>query len=303
MLKRSIALLLLALAIMPVPGRAQADLRLARMEVALWPEYDRPSMLVLYKAALPASITLPVELTFRIPVAAGEPHAVAIQQPGGPLMNAGYTRQVNGEWALITFTATSPQVWLEYYDPGLNVESRQRRFEYRWPGDYAVDSFLIEVQQPTGASDLRVSPVTVTSRQGQDGLIYHSAEVGSFEAGETFTIRVEYQKDTSALSADDLDIQPSAPLAPVTTGRFDLRSLLPWALGILGLLLLVGGGWWFWSSSREEVPVRDRRRRRAPATPADATAPGDGVYCHQCGKRASPGDRFCRSCGARLRVD
>ena len=302
-MKRSIILLILAFSLLATPVRAQTEMRLASLEVALWPEYDEPSMLVFYKAALPAGVTLPVELTFRIPVAAGEPHAVAVQQPGGPLLTAGYTRQVSGEWALITFTATSPQIRLEYYDPGLSKQGRQRQFEYHWPGDYAVDSFLIEVQQPTGSTDMRVSPVTVSSTQGQDGLIYNTADAGSFEAGETFTISVEYQKDTEALSADDLEVLPSAPLTPETAGRFDPRALLPWALGLLGLLLLVGGGWWFWRSSREETPVRDRRRRQAPAAPADTTAPGDGIYCHQCGKRASAGDRFCRSCGARLRVE
>lgn len=303
MLKRSIAILILAFALIPVHVRAQSEIRLARMEVALWPEYDEPSMLVLYKAALPAEVTLPVELTFRIPVAAGEPHAVALQQPGGTLMTATYTRQVSGDWALITFTATSPQVWLEYYDPGLNKEGRQRQFEYQWPGDYAVDSFLIEVQQPTGSTDLRVSPVTVTSNQGQDGLLYHTADVGSFEAGEPFTISVEYQKEGDALSADDLEVLPSAPLTTDDSGRFNPRTLLPWALGFLGLLLLAGGGWWFWRTSREEAPARERGRRRAPSKTVDSAAPGDGIYCHQCGKRAAAGDRFCRSCGARLRVE
>jgi hypothetical protein len=301
--KRSIALLILVVLLAPVAATAQSEIRLARMEVALWPEYDRPSMLVLYKAALPADVDLPVELTFRIPAAAGEPHAVAIQQPGGPLMTTGYTRQVSGEWALITFTATTPQVWVEYYDPGLARDGRQRRFEYDWPGDYAVDDFRIEVQQPTGATDLRVSSVTVASNQGQDGLVYYTAEVGSIEEGEPFTITVEYQKDGDALSADDLEVLPSAPLDTETSIRFEPRELLPWILGAAGLLLLAGGGWWFWRSSREEAPTRDRRRRRAAVAPVDASAPGDGIYCHQCGKRAAAGDRFCRSCGARLRVE
>jgi hypothetical protein len=300
--------LILALTLIPLPARSQAEIRLARMEVALWPEYDKPSMLVLYMAALPAEVTLPVELTFRIPVSAGDPHAVAIQQPGGSLMTASFTRQVSGEWALITFTATSPQIRLEYYDPALSKEGRQRRFEFTWPGDYAVDSFNIEVQQPTGASDMVISSVTASTSQGQDGLVYHTAEVGTFEVGEPFTITVQYQKDGDALSADDLEVLPSAPLSTEDSLRFDPRGLLPWILGVLGLALLAGGGWWFWRSSREETPARDRKRRRAASRPMETSSTGagitnDAIYCHQCGKRAAPGDRFCRSCGARLRVE
>jgi hypothetical protein len=303
LVKRSIILLIFALALLLVPGRAQSDIRLARMEVDLWPEYDRPNLLVIYQAALPAEVTLPIELTFRIPVEAGEPHAVAVQQPDGQLLTTGYTRQVSGDWALITFTATTPQAWLEYYDPGLNFDGRQRRFEYFWPGDYAVDSFVIEVQQPTGSSDMRVSPVTASSNQRQDGFTYNTAEVGSFEAGETFTIRVEYQKAGDALSVDDLEIRPSAPITAPAPGGFDFRTALPWVLGILGLLLLAGGGWWFWRSSQGEDLAPARRRRKPASAPSIPAVPGEGIYCHQCGKRASSGDRFCRSCGARLRVE
>jgi hypothetical protein len=303
--KRIIALLIVAVSLLPAPGRAQTGPALSILEVDLWPEYDRPSMLVLYKATLPAGVALPVELTFRIPEAAGEPHAVAVQQ-GTALFSVAYDRQVSGEWALITFTATSPQVRLEYYDPALSIEGRPRHFEYQWPGDYGVSSFLVQVQQPTGAEDMRISPSLGNGSQGEDGLIYYHADLGSLEAGETFTITVDYQKDTDTLSADDLEIQPSAPITAETPGRVNTRALLPWILGLAGLLLIAGGGWWYWRSSREAAPSKGRRRRISGTAGVDVRpekGPQGEVYCHQCGKRASPGDRFCRSCGARLRIE
>jgi len=40
--------------------------------------------------------------------------------------------------------------------------------------------------------------------------------------------------------------------------------------------------------------------------PSGKTSPKDEpqnlVYCHQCGKRATPGDQFCRVCGVELRL-
>ena len=120
----------------------------------LWPEYDRQAVLVIYRITLPPSVSLPVDLTIRIPAASGEPSAVAVKQATATgetsLFTIPYTRQVSGEWALIQMTATNPEVQLEYYNSGLLKQEQSRQYEYRWPGDYAVNSFSIQVQHPSG---------------------------------------------------------------------------------------------------------------------------------------------------------
>ncbi len=290
------ALLLLTFA----PVWAQTEITLSSLEVDLWPEYDRPNLLVIYHATLPPQVSLPVELTFRIPLAAGEPHAVAVKQVDGALYSVNYTRQVSGEWGLITFIATTPQVQLEYYDPRLSKQGEQRHFEYRWSGDYAVDSLVIEVQQPVGASEMRLTPSIGSTRLGADGLTYFTIEVGSVAKEATFAIQVDYHKPDEALSIESLQVQPSALLSQQTAGRMDISHALPWLLGGLGVLLILGGVWWYWQSGRGRGGERPRRRRSA-LTPKAEAPEQEGIYCHQCGKRAMPGDRFCRWCGTRLR--
>jgi hypothetical protein len=289
-------LVLLNFSIVP----AQDEITLSSLEVDLWPEYDRPDLLVIYHATLPPQVSLPVELTFRIPLAAGEPHAVAVKQVDGALYSVNYTRQVSGKWGLITFTATTPQVQLEYYDPRLSKQGEQRHFEYQWSGDYAVDSLIVEVQQPVGASELHLTPSLGITRQGADGLTYVTVEVGAVAKDATFNIQVDYRKSSEALSVENLQIQPSAPLSQQTPGRVNLSQIVPWLLGALGVLLLAGGGWWYWHS-RQEKGSTHPHRRRGSAPQKIETSPQEGVYCHQCGKRALPGDRFCRWCGTRLR--
>jgi hypothetical protein len=79
---------------------------------------------------------------------------------------------------------------------------------------------------------------------------------------------------------------------------------LPWILGILGVALIVGGGLWYWQSGKQSATDKSRRRRRtARLKVSDETAAGDEVYCQNCGKRASVGDRFCRTCGTKLRIE
>jgi hypothetical protein len=286
------------------PRQVQNNLTFSALEVDLWPEYDRPSVLVIYHITLPSDTELPVDLILRIPSAVGEPNAVAVRDANGGLLSIAYTREVNGEWSMISFTPTMPEIQVEYYDPSLVMEAGSRHYEYSWPGDYAVDSLTVEVQQPVGATDMRITPGMSSGTIKADGLTYYTSQAGSLPAGQEFGVVVDYQKSTSALSAESLQIQPSAPVSTITPARRNLLAVLPWILGGLGVVLIVGGGgWWYWQSGlgKSHQPKAPRRRRKLVIAQPNEVPEGD-VYCHHCGKRALAGDRFCRTCGTRLRT-
>lgn len=293
---------LLALAVPGGPGAAQQNITLSSLQIDLWPEYDHPSTLVVYRIALPPEVALPALLTFRIPAAAGEPNAVAVRDVTGAAFNVAYTREVQGEWAVITFQATLPSAQLEYYDPGLELEGANRHYVYHWPGDYAVKSALIIVQNPLGATDLQTIPRLATKTQDPSGLIYFGQEIGAMEAGQTFDVTLDYAKETTDLTVDFLNVQPSTPIDADTPGRVNLTDLLPWGLGLAGVLLVAGGAY-YWVAGRNRAvprPAPRNRHRRADAAAETADAQENGVFCHQCGKRTGSGDRFCRSCGTKL---
>jgi len=290
-----------------LPASAQSAPRLSSLEVDLWPEYDRPSVLVIYRITLPAGTSLPVDLSFRIPAGAGEPTAVAVRQAtaegGSSLFTIPHERLVSGEWGVITLTATAPELQLEYYDPGLVKSERARQFEYRWPGDYAVDSLVVQVQQPVGASEMQLSPASGAGVPENDGMTYFNKEVGALPAGQTFSLSIGYKKPGDELSASSLQVQPSAPVTSVTPGQNILSAVLPWVLGGVGVLLILGGGAWYWFSGRQKREDKPRRHRHAATKSEPVEDTGGYVYCHQCGKRAAPSDRFCRACGMKLRVE
>jgi hypothetical protein len=289
-------------------AQAQGNVTLASAAVDLWPEYDRPNMLVIYHLTLSSQVSPPVELSVRIPSRVGDPHAVAVRQPDGALFSVVYEREAQGDWALITFTATSPDVQLEYYDPDLIQQDSARHYEFQWPGDYTVDSLVVSIQQPIGATDMRISPGMGNGQARQDGLVYYTAEVGALQAGEDFSVTMDYQKTSDELSASSLTVEPSAPITDSTAGRMSIMQALPWALGVLGLVLILGGGIWYWQSGRQTPSQESQRRRRKTPPPVSVVSTkeqteAEFIYCHQCGKRASPNDRFCRVCGARLRIE
>jgi hypothetical protein len=305
-----VLLLVLAIvlfSILPTQVYAQEEVKLSYLEVDLWPEYDSPEMLVIYRITLPPTVSLPVDLTFRIPVSAGEPSAVAgrgISAEGeAGLFSIPYEHQVDGEWGLVTLTATVPELQLEYYDPGLVKQEAARQYAFQWPGAYEVDALTIQVQQPRDATGMSISPASGNGVPGEDGLIYYNKQVGSLLAGQDFQLAISYQKDSDSLTASSLQIQPSAPMTSMPTTQSSLLAFLPWVLGIFGVVLIVGGGVWYWQSGKGSESRSKPRRRRKPSAQSQSEAiPAEGhIYCHQCGKRAAKGDRFCRTCGTRLR--
>lgn len=306
MLKR-ISLLFLCLALLfPVSAFAQNDLSISAIEVDLWPEYDRASMLVIYRITLASEVTLPASLRLRIPSRVGVPNAVAAKQPDGSLINVPYDLQSSGDWGDLVFQAPTPEIQIEYYDPELIKDGMRRTFEYRWPGDYAVDMFSMQVQQPLGARDMVIAPSFGNGRSAPDGFVYYFSDIGKISLGQTFSVNLEYQKETDDLSLTDMPISPSGPISESPLTSPGLADLLPYILALIGLVLLVGGGLWYYQSGRDQLQVKPARRRNR-GKPAEQEAgqieEGEHVYCHQCGKRANKGDRFCRVCGTQLRIN
>jgi hypothetical protein len=278
-------------------------LTLRSLEVDIWPEYDRPSVLVIYHITLPSEASLPAELRIRIPSAAGEPNALAVRSADGSLTNLSYTQNVLGEWSEIVFTTTLPEVQLEYYDPTLKKDGSQRTFHYKWSGDYPVEALTIQIQQPMGATEMKITPNTTNVAVGKDGLTYYVTQVDSLAVGQGFEVSLQYRKSNDSLTAESLQVQPSAPMGNVTSTTTVTGNFIPWVLGGLGVFLIVGSvTWWFWQARTVKPRQKSNRsrRRRLVIEPKDVIPEG-AVYCHHCGKRAMPGDRFCRACGTKLR--
>ncbi len=299
-MRRMLALLLLAgILISVTPARAQADAGLLTAQVKVWPEYDKPGVLVIYQLMVSSQTSLPAEMTFRIPKAATKPHVLAIGPTLDSVSDQGieFSLEENGNWVNVVVQVTAPAIQLEYYDPTILINGTQRTFTYTWPGDYAVENFSVELQQPFDASALESSPNLPSIVTSPDGLTYYSDNFGALVDGEELSLEVNYQKASDALSVSFLTVQPSAPVDENTAGRVSLTAYLPWLLGAIGALMIVGGAFYFFRSSGQSQ--RSTRRRHA----GNAEKEDGPTYCAQCGTRARSGDRFCRTCGSRLRVE
>jgi hypothetical protein len=121
--------------------------------------------------------------------------------------------------------------------------------------------------------------------------------MGMLRQGQTYNFLLSYQKPTNTLTYEKQKVGIAGALPQSMWNRG-----LPWALGLLALVMIVGGVWVYWRSGRPQVGQKKHKRRKPAAQVSGETTEDSGVYCHSCGRRASAGDVFCRSCGTKLRI-
>ncbi len=290
-------LLLLGLLVSFQPAHAQGQPSLGSAEVWIWPEYDQPGVLIIQHMLVSANTSLPATMTFRIPAAAQKPAALAVGPTSDTVADTAYTLEADGKWMKVIVEVTAPAIQLEYYDPSLSKSGKNREYLYEWAGDYAVNNFHVELQQPFDASGMEATPALTVSNPIPDGLTYYTGDFGALAAGQIFTLDVSYTKDSDALSVSFMNVQPSAPVDENTAGRVSWSTYLPWLVGAFGVLMIAGGLYYYLRGTARPRP--SARRRHASSEEA---AEGQ-TYCPQCGARARSGDRFCRTCGTRLRTE
>ena len=265
----------------------QAAIVLSSLEIDLWPQYDRPGVLVIYRASIAPGSSLPAPLSFRVPTAAGAPTAVAELRASGQLVTLEYDRRVDGDVATIEFTATRSRIQIEYYDPRIERHDATRSFTFTWPGDYEVGAFSVSAQQPDLARNLTIDPPATRGEQGPDGLLYRTVTRSGVALGEAVDIAVSYETVADQLSVETmLPAEPTSAAASATDAVVGVSYL---AVAVGGALALAAG---------LTLVLAARSRRRGTDTVA---AGGRRGFCAQCGAPAGVGDRFCHRCGASIR--
>ena len=117
---------------------APAAIPLDRLEISLWPDYDRAAVLVIMRGQLSPTIPLPTTVSLPMPARAGSPHAVAKRTAEGNLLTAEYAVVGDADWASIEITSDLPEIRLEYYID-FDSSAPERRYVFSWPGGLGLD--------------------------------------------------------------------------------------------------------------------------------------------------------------------
>jgi len=234
------------------------------------------------------------------------------------LLNLEFTTAASGEVMTISFNAPTANFQFEYYDTSLEVSSSTRRYAFAGVAAYPIQSLVLQVQQPTGASGLTATPALGSSTVGTDGLSYFTSVRNNVAAGEAIALELTYTKSDSALSFSNQPLTANTT-APASTTLASAPTASPTLIasiivGLVGVGLVGAGLAWF-IRSRNPAPAsstvstaRPRRLKGCPPRSKEiaASAPASSTdrpaaFCHECGARLQPEDVFCRNCGTKVR--
>jgi hypothetical protein len=165
---------------------AQSNKHLSTLGVDIWPEYDQPAVLTIYRITLAPNTVLPASLDLRLPSNA-QINAVALVDPVKGLVNTPYDSSVQGKWSLLKVSTNFLQVQVEYYTP-LVKNGSERHIVYEWAGDYAVDNLEVNFLRPFNADSVSISYTPVNTYPGQDGLTNYHIQKVDLAANQNFTL-------------------------------------------------------------------------------------------------------------------
>ena len=305
-------LLILALSLVILAGHVQAqeEPTLESLEIALWPEFDRPEVLVIYRGQLDADVALPAPVEITLPAQAGQPTAVAYVDEAGQRFNQQYTTQVEGDWLVVAFELGTRAFQIEYYDALPVDTSGKRSYTYSYTADYPTTSLNLEFQEPPTAQGFVLAPSADTVIEGADGLSYHLVQVGAVASGDTREWTFSYVKDNADLTAAGL-VQPEAPApntaAPGTTAGAD-PTIWIFLVAFVALIAVGVTGYWLGHRTQQAShvvqPGPQRPKRRGSGRGDRAQRPPailEARFCHHCGAELRPDSTFCHECGTSVR--
>ena len=296
MIKRLTTVFLLALFVLLTPLSLSAQATVTEIDslaIEIWPDYDRPSVLILLTGILPTDTTLPVTLTIPLPEDA-DVNAVAHITAEGTLTDQDIDYSISGNE--LTLTSPSPNFRVEFYMPYI-ADGLEREFTFTWEGETAVNNLTTVIQQPLAATKITTTPAASSTSTGNNGLTYHNLPVQSPTAGESFTVSAAYTMNSDSLTRDlqnetAVNTQPSST---ITSQPIDTGIDWPILFAVLGFILILFAVIWQLLVHQKK---NNQPRKPQKIQPASTIK---GKYCHHCGIPLQPDDKFCRECGTAVK--
>ncbi len=271
---------------------AESPDRIANLSISVWPEYDDPSVLVIYDGEFADKTGFPRLVAFLVPSGA-RINATAYTDSKGDYLNTDpwKTEDAGNGLMRVIFTLPAPGFQVEYYyNPLQGAPNKTMDFVYT--SAHTVDQVQLRVQEPLKSSDFKTNPAAALQTAGGHDFKYHVFQFTNLAIGQKLQVQISYTKtDPNPSIANITAPQPAPPGETATSWSL----ILPVALGATGLALgTLGFFAWRARRSEEEAETTPRPRRRKKRTPVGAAA-----FCHECGNALRSDDLFCSKCGTR----
>ncbi|MEE9167434.1 MAG: zinc ribbon domain-containing protein [Candidatus Neomarinimicrobiota bacterium] len=258
--------------------------------VGIWPEYDRPGILVIYTGTIKSDY-LPLEFETLVPDEVDRALAVGQSYTEDNLQPVAVEERSGRKWVTATLVRETFQLEF-YYNPFGAGELRKGELEISL--NHPLDAYHIAVQHPLAAEEFLLSDEDAQTFRDEHGLTYSRVHLLSLSQGKRKTVSFSYRNPNDELSIallqKILDTSPggaTASSSSVTGGIPLLRYRLPTyqPLAVVGVLSVIIG-YIFWRSNQHHPSARKEKAA--------------GNFCPRCGATLAKEDSYCSGCGKQL---
>ena len=272
----------------------ESGLRITRLQLSVWPEYDDPRVLLIVRGELAPGIPFPTQVHLPIPRGAEIIGAGMISEGGELLLHP--NRVISGEATdTLEITLPSRRFFAElYYDP-FETTGDTKRFSYGFLAPYPIGQLDVEFQQPYTAGNFAIEPPAMALESEGRDTTYHRFVYRDVPPGQETAFAVSYVKtsaETSVPKADTPQAQGADHRGPQDR-KLIYFGILAGVIGAYALGALLSAAYW---RRRAPAPEPEHAPSPAPSTPPPP-APGPAASCSQCGRVVNADYAFCPGCG------
>ena len=184
------------------------SLNIGRMKVSVMPEYDDPSVLVIYDGRFADASRYPIKTSFLIPKGSVISDACSLSHEGQHFCQL-YKTVNRGSFDEVSLVLPYPNFYLSFHTPRIDTGIETKAIDYRIKVNNAVKTLEVDVQQPLRSSAFKVVPpngATKTQSEGSASLIrgfHHEVyKIEDVAAHQERGFQISYVKKDPSPSVD-----------------------------------------------------------------------------------------------------
>lgn len=205
-------LLVLAFSLLTVADALAKDaLSIGRMRVSVWPEYDDPSVLVIYDGRFSDDSQFPTKTSFFIPKGAVISDVCSLSPEGQHYCQLYEIVEGDGERDRALMSLPFPNFYLSYHTTALDLTSEQRGVEFSLLANHPIEKVEVDIQQPLRSSAFAIAPGDGEQSE-KKGFNHFQYELEDIAKGEERVFKIDYVKS---------DIKPSVDIKYGTMASSD----------------------------------------------------------------------------------
>lgn len=220
-----------------------SDLAIGRMRAAIWPEYDDPSILVIYDGRFRDEGAFPAETIFFLPKGSVISDACSLSPKGQHFCQL-YRQKTVGDKDEVRLKLPYPNFYLSFH---INLfqygHEGQKAFTYSINVNHNIGKLEIDIQRPLRADGFKILPQSSDISE-KKGFEHYGYVLENVPKGKILDFKIEYVKKDNMPSVD-IKYSPMAGPKIFDSAYENPRRMyiILYVVGALGFVLVIGLLW------------------------------------------------------------